>query len=104
MLPYHLPSRDPETDEIRAIIDTPAGSRTKYKFDEATRLFRVARVLPKGMVFPHDFGSIPGTRAEDGDPLDVLVLGLDSAFPGCLVGVRVIGLVRAYQTENGRRV
>jgi inorganic pyrophosphatase len=67
-------------------------------------VFRVSRVLPAGSEFPYDFGSIPGTRAADGDPLDVLVLGLAPSFPGCLVTVRLLGVLHAEQTERGRRI
>lgn len=104
MRPDELEARDPQTGEVRVVIDTPAGSRNKYKLDEATGLFRVSRILPAGMTFPHDFGSVPGTCAEDGDPLDVLVLGMAPSFPGCLVNVRLIGLLRAVQTERGRSI
>ncbi len=104
MNPYELPPHDPETRQLRVIIDTPAGSRNKYKFDEPTGLFRIARVLPEGMAFPYDFGSIPGTRAEDGDPLDVLVLGQAASFPGCLTHVRLIGEIEATQREGRRQI
>jgi inorganic pyrophosphatase len=103
-LPYELMARDPESGDVRAVIDTPAGSRNKYKYDKACRLFRVARVLPEGMSFPHDFGSIPGTCAEDGDPLDVLVLGLAPTFPGCLVNVKLLGILGAVQVERRKRI
>jgi inorganic pyrophosphatase len=99
-----LPAREPGSTRIHVIIDTPAGSRNKYKYDSMLHIFRVSRVLPVGMNFPHDFGSIPSTCAADGDPLDVLVLGLAPAFPGCLATVRLIGMLCAWQLENGRRV
>jgi inorganic pyrophosphatase len=99
-----LPAREPGSSRVHVIIDTPAGSRNKYKYDSKLDIFRVSRVLPVGMIFPHDFGSIPRTRAADGDPLDVLVLGLAPTFPGCLATVRLIGMLRAWQLEDGRRV
>jgi inorganic pyrophosphatase len=99
-----VPAREPGTGRVHVIIDTPAGSANKYKFDEEYGVFRVSRKLPEGMVFPYDFGSVPGTRAEDGDPLDVLVLGLTSTFPGCLITARLIGVLHAYQREKGRRI
>jgi inorganic pyrophosphatase len=102
--PYLIEPRDPVTGGVRVIIDTPAGSRNKYKFDAATGLFTIARTLPAGMAFPHDFGSVPGTRAEDGDPLDVLVIGPASTFAGCLVAVRLLGMLRATQLQDGRRI
>jgi len=65
-------------------------------------VFRISRVLPQGAAFPYDFGSIPGTRAEDGDALDVLVLHLAPAFPGCLVTVKLIGILHAEQREGSK--
>jgi inorganic pyrophosphatase len=104
MDPDQLPAREPGSGRIHVVIDTPAGSRNKYKYDGVLGLFRISRVLPAGTVFPYDFGSIPRTRAPDGDPLDVLVLGLAPSFPGCLVTVRLVGVLRARQTEAGRTV
>ena len=94
--------READTGHVHVVIDTPAGSRNKYKYDEKLGVFRLSRILPQGAVFPYDFGSIPGTRAEDGDALDVLVLHLAPAFPGCLVTVRLIGVLHAEQRERGK--
>ena len=68
---------------IQVIIETPKGSRNKYAFDPEQRVFQLKKVLPTGMAFPYDFGFIPSTKAEDGDPVDVLVLMDEPAFPGC---------------------
>jgi inorganic pyrophosphatase len=65
---------DPQTKGLNAVIDTPKGSRNKFKFDDELGLFRLSGILPAGAVFPFDFGDVPSTRGEDGDPLDVLVL------------------------------
>jgi inorganic pyrophosphatase len=100
--PDQLPVRERGTRLVHVLIDTPAGSRNKYKYDRVLGVFRVSRVLPAGSGFPFDFGSVPRTRAPDGDPLDALVLGLAPTFPGCLVTVRVIGVLHAEQTERGR--
>jgi inorganic pyrophosphatase len=89
---------------VHVIIDTPKGSGNKYKFDENLRLFEVSRILPLGMHFPYDFGSVPGTCAEDGDPLDVLVLMEAPTFPGCLISARLIGGIRARQREGRRMI
>ncbi len=102
--PVRLPAREPGSGRVYVVVDTPAGSRNKYKYDETLGLFRVSRLLPEGMVFPYDFGSIPRTRAADGDALDVLVIGLAPSFPGCLLTVRLIGVLRAQQVEGGRRI
>lgn len=91
---------DDESGEVNVIIDTPKGSRNKYKFDEQLGLFRLASVMPAGAVFPFDFGYVPQTRGEDGDPLDVLVLMDEPAFVGCLIPSRLIGVIEAAQTEH----
>lgn len=93
---------DPENEAVNAIIDTPKGSRNKYKYDVQRRLFRLTTVLPAGAVFPYNFGYLPSTLAEDGDPLDVLVLMDDAAFVGCLVSVRLIGVIEAEQSDQGK--
>jgi inorganic pyrophosphatase len=99
--PSRLNPRD-DQNSIQVIIETPKGSRNKYAFDPEQRIFCLKKVLPEGMVFPHDFGFIPCTEAEDGDPLDVLILMDQSAFPGCLVRARLIGVIEGEQTEDGK--
>jgi inorganic pyrophosphatase len=96
--------RDAESKLVNVIIDTPRGSRNKFKFDEKLGCFRLSRILPVGHSFPYDFGSVPGTRADDGDALDVLVLMDEPTFCGCLVGVKLIGVIAARQTEKGRTI
>lgn len=99
-----LPARDPDSGLVRVVIDTPAGSRNKYKFDPKLGVFKISRILPVGMSFPFDFGSIPSTQAEDGDALDVLVLTEAPLFAGCLVHVHLIGVIRATQTEKRKSI
>src|SRR5436190_23071792 len=77
-----LAAPDPQSGLVNVIIDTPKGSRNKFKYDEELGLFRLSKVLPLGSSFPYDFGFIPGTRGEDGDALDVLVLLDEAAMPG----------------------
>lgn len=98
-LPHQL---DDKQSRCWAIIETPKGSRNKLSYHPASRLFRVKHLLPKGMSFPFDFGFIPSTRGADGDPLDVLVLMDDPAPVAALVEIRLIGIIRAEQTENGK--
>jgi len=100
----HLPARNPDTGLVHVIVDTPKGSRNKFKYDEKLGLFRLGKVLPLGSCFPYDFGFIPSTKAEDGDPVDVLVLMDEPAFSGCLVTVRLLGVIEAEQTEEGKTV
>ncbi len=88
---------------VNVIIETPKGSRNKFKYDDQFRQFRLDKVLPAGASFPYDFGFVPGTRAEDGDPLDVMLLMDEPAFAGCLVPSRLIGVIEANQMEeNGK--
>lgn len=85
---------------VDIIIETPKGCRNKYAYDEEAKAFRLKKILPAGAVFPFDFGFIPGTKGGDGDPLDVLVVMDEPAYPGCLVECRIIGALRAKQTER----
>ncbi len=87
---------------LNVIIDTPKGSRNKYKYAPEVGLFKLGHVLPAGAVFPYDFGYLPGTRGGDGDPLDVMVLMDEPAFVGCLVPARLIGVIEAEQTTQGK--
>jgi inorganic pyrophosphatase len=82
------------------VIETSKGERNKYKYDERLRVFAYSSVLPEGQTFPFDFGFIPGTRGDDGDPLDVLLLA-DAPVPmGCVVTVQLIGVIEAEQSET----
>lgn len=86
----------------RAIIETPKGSRNKFDYDPESNLFMLGGLLPEGMMFPFDFGFIPSTMGDDGDPLDIMVLMDAPAHVGCLIDVRIIGLIDAEQTEDGK--
>jgi inorganic pyrophosphatase len=95
---------DPEFGDgntLRVVVETPRGSRHKYAWNEEIRAFELRSTLPSGMAWPYDYGFIPRTKGEDGDPLDVLVLMDDATFPGCILRVRLIG---AFKVEkNGKR-
>jgi len=93
---------DPAKATCRAIIETPKGSRNKFDYDPESNLFILAGLLPEGMMFPFDFGFIPSTQGEDGDPLDIMVLMDAPAHVGCLIDVRIIGIIDAEQTEEGQ--
>jgi inorganic pyrophosphatase len=95
---------DEEKDALNVVVETPRGSRNKYAFDENSGVFVLKGVLAAGHSFPFDFGFIPQTLGGDGDPLDVLVLMDEAAFPGCLVPARLIGVIEAEQTELDGRV
>ncbi len=92
-----------EDKMVRVIIETPKGSRNKYAYDPKLNAYTLSRVLPAGMSFPFDFGFIPHTKADDGDPLDVLLFMDEPAFPGCVVECRLIGVIRGEQEEARKR-
>ena len=96
-----LPALDRETGDVTAVIETPKGSQNKYDYDDSCAAFRLAEFLPQGSSFPYDFGFIPSTLGEDGDPLDVLVF-MDAPVPvGCVLTIRLIGVIEAKQRETG---
>jgi inorganic pyrophosphatase len=88
-------------DELTVIIETPKGFQNKYTY-ERFGAFVLDGVLPAGAVFPFDFGFVPSPVGDDGDALDVLVLMDAAAFTGCIVSSRLIGVIEAEQTENGK--
>jgi inorganic pyrophosphatase len=99
----HLANQfDPKKAICRIIIETPKGFRSKFKYDPDTNLFMLGGLLPEGMMFPFDFGFVPSTLGEDGDPLDVMVLMDAPAHVGCLIEVRVLGVIEAEQIEDGK--
>lgn len=79
---------------VHVVIETPAGSRTKYKWDGKRKAYAVSKVLPLGMAFPFDFGFVPDTKAADGDPLDALVIADAPLVVGCHVECRVLGALK----------
>jgi inorganic pyrophosphatase len=98
-------SLNPRSDgSFQVIIETPKGYRNKYSYDPEQGIFTLRKVLPEGMVFPHDFGFLPRTLAPDGDPIDVLLLMDVPAFPGCLVPSRLIGVMEGEQLDGKKKV
>src|SRR3954451_3656847 len=91
-----------EDDCLMVVIETPKGSPNKLAFEPRYGTFVLKGVLPAGAVFPFDFGFVPSTRGDDGDPLDVLALMDAPVFPGCIVPSRLIGVIEAEQTEDGQ--
>ncbi len=82
-----------DTDRtIEVIVEIPRGSRNKYEYDHERHLMRLDRRLFSATFYPADYGFVPDTLAEDGDPLDVLVLIDEPTFPGCLVESRPVGV------------
>jgi inorganic pyrophosphatase len=85
---------------VNVIIETPRGSQNKFAYDPDVKCFKLNKTLPMGTVFPFDFGCIPNTKGEDGDPLDILVIMEEPAYPGILVECRLVGVLEANQTEE----
>ncbi|MEX0690001.1 MAG: inorganic diphosphatase [Candidatus Paceibacterota bacterium] len=81
-------------EEVNAIVEIPKESHNKYEYDEELGVFKLDRVLHSPLHYPADYGLIPETRAEDGDHLDILIIGSNPTFPGCLVEARPIGVMR----------
>jgi inorganic pyrophosphatase len=94
--------RAPKTRAVPVLIEAPEGARSKLSYDFALGLLTLTKVLPAGFAFPFNFGSIPCTRADDGDPLDVLLFMTDRVPAGSLVAARPIGVLEAEQSRNGR--
>lgn len=86
---------------LRVVIETPRGSNVKIKYDEELGCFSLSRVLPLGVTYPHDFGFVPQTLAQDGDPLDVMVLMDVGTFPGVVITCRLLGALQI--EERGLR-
>src|SRR5579885_1978796 len=97
----HLPTFDGESELVNVVVETSKGTHTKLKYDEEQHVFRAEKVLPVGLVFPFDFGFLPSTKAEDGDPLDVLVLSEAGIPYGCVVLGQLIGVLECEQTQDG---
>ena len=98
-LPHKL---DQKAGACRAVVETPKGRRGKYDYDPKTRAFRLKTMLPDGMSFPLDFGFVPSTLADDGDPTDVMILVDEPSPVGALLDVRLIGVIEAEEDEHGK--
>ena len=98
-LPHKL---DADRATCRVMVETTKGRRSKLDYDKKSGVFRLKSLLPEGMSFPLDFGFVPSTSCDDGDPLDAMVLA-DEAIPtGTLLDVRLIGVIEAEEVEDGR--
>jgi len=91
-------NKKPKT--VTAIVESPKGCGYKYDYEPGIRRFKLKKILPSGLVFPFDFGFVPGTKGEDGDPLDIIVISELASFPGCAIDCRIIGAIVAEQTER----
>jgi inorganic pyrophosphatase len=83
---------DPSTSAVDIVIEIPTGSRNKYEYDHENHVIRLDRRLFTATTYPADYGFVPDTLSDDGDPLDALVLVADPTFPGCVVRARILGV------------
>jgi inorganic pyrophosphatase len=90
--------------KVDVVIETPKGSKYKYKFEPETNRFKVMKLLPAGLAFPYDFGFIPDTKGEDGDPLDVMIFFEDSFPQASVVECIIIGAIKAKQSSQEETV
>lgn len=92
--PIHdLPIGKKAPEEVYAVIEIPRGSHNKYEYDEELGVFTLDRVLYSQVHYPLDYGFIPGTRSEDGDHLDIMVIGGDPVPQGCVVASRPVAML-----------
>lgn len=97
-----LPTRDEDGAWI-AVIEATQATRHKLKYRAEWQAFVLSGVLPLGLSFPYDFGFLPSTRGDDGDPLDVLVLADEAMPPGTVAPCRLVGVIEAEQQDEGER-
>lgn len=88
----------------RVVIETPKGRRNKFDYEPELEAFTLGGLLGEGLSFPFDFGFVPSTVAEDGDPIDIMILMDEPAHVGCILDVRLIGVMEATQTEDGKTI
>ena len=88
-----IPVGERAPELFNVIVEIPKGSANKYEYDPELNVFKLDRALYSPVYYPADYGFVPSTRAADGDPLDVLVLGDSATFPGCLIQARALGML-----------
>jgi inorganic pyrophosphatase len=101
-MPTRLDRLPPYAEEgaLRVVVESPRGSAIKFAFDPQLRMFVASRELPFGVVYPCDWGFIPGTKGEDGDPLDAMVLHPQASYPGVVFPCRILGMVEFEQSDG----
>lgn len=90
-----------EDGDVRVVIETPRGSRAKLAYDPELEAFTLSKSLLVGLTYPHDWGFVPSTKADDGDPIDIMVVHEAATFPGLVLTCRVIGILQIEQKSKG---
>src|ERR1700740_1718007 len=88
--------------DVYVVVETPRGSRAKFDYDPKLKTFTLSKSLLTGLTYPHDWGFVPSTKADDGDPLDVMVIHDAATFPGLVVTCRVIGILQIEQKSKNK--
>lgn len=92
-----------DDEHVFAVVETPRGSTCKLDFDADLRVFTLAKPLMAGLTYPYDWGFIPSTKAEDGDPLDVLIIHDAQTYPGVVLRCRPVGILELQQKSKGKK-
>src|SRR5438094_6842734 len=93
-----------DKQHIYAVVETPRGSRVKLGFDPKLGVFTLAKPLLAGLSYPYDWGFIPSTRAEDGDPLDAIVIHDAATCPGLVMRCKLLGVLKTLQQTKNERI
>jgi inorganic pyrophosphatase len=97
-----LPARAGNGD-VHAIVETPRGARAKLKFEPSLSGFVLSKALMLGLSYPYDWGFIPSTLADDGDPLDIMIIHEAATSPGLILRCDIIGALLMLQTKKGKK-
>ena len=92
-----------EDGDLYVVVETPRGSRAKFDYDPKLKTFTLSKSLLTGLTYPHDWGFVPSTKADDGDPIDVMVVHDAATFPGIVLTCRVIGILQIEQKSKGKK-
>jgi inorganic pyrophosphatase len=92
-----------EDGDVYVVIETPRGSRAKFAYDPKLESFTLSKSLLTGLTYPHDWGFVPSTKADDGDPIDIMVVHDAATFPGIVLPCRVIGVLQIEQKRKAER-
>ena len=92
-----------DDEHVFAVVETPRGSTCKLDLDPDLRVFTLAKPLMAGLSYPYDWGFIPSTKAEDGDPLDVLIIHDAQTYPGVVLKCRPVGVLEVEQQSGGKK-
>lgn len=92
-----------DDEHVHAVVETPRGSHAKFEFDPKLRAFTLAKPLLAGLTYPYDWGFIPSTKADDGDPLDVLIIHDATSYPGLVLKCKPLGILEVLQTSKGKK-